>query len=633
MTKLKRLPVGICLLFLLTGCQEATLKDQKGKMQFDQEYTKVCEGGNLNAFDYDTEKYGMNLLPVGYYGNYPDSGIVEIGGKAGDVNGKNIPPMDFKVSRSSATINFSVVFESNPYDFPSSSMMMELGYECSVLKADGTTEDIVKLERVNRFSELFASPISGWAHCDSTGRCHTTIVTTDNILNMSVNVFQGEKINYVRFHYGAVPQTYTNVAAFIENGTIGFVNCAKKKYEGNDCTRYDYTKKIGSHQEYNLISQYGSRFSKNYLLSCFLVKDEQDNLQDHVTEIYDPDDYFHTGDIAHVGSKFDLTISVENSAGRKGSIVLHLTVKDKMGPLIYMKEAKEKITSSYKQSFDAGFIDEYFDIQDNYDEECDVSILDADGNALLMNKIGTFQAKIVAKDSSDNKSEYPFFLELIDDVAPVIETTQSELTIPSDKIMTTDRLLNLFTCEDEIDGRITPMVEVNTYTNSYDKPGEYEFTISATDKSGNKATSTIKIFVVEPNAPVFFVKESFLTFTKGNIPSEKEIIQSLIRENILEDKNYTSSNLVDGEEISNRLGVGKHYATMQYFADDGTSQIVDLTIEVISDDDTGLQDAIKDGMDSDGTSSGETSLNWWQRFCNWWKKLWESIVSFFTGKK
>lgn len=632
MNKMKRLPFCLGFFFLLSGCHEMVPANQKEKMMFDQEYTKVCEAGSLNAFDYDLEKAGRNLLPTGYYGNYPDSGIVEIGGKAGDVNGKKRPPMDFMVTKSVTTINFSVVFETNPYDFPSSQMLMELGYECSVLKADGTTEDIVRLERVNRFSELFTEPLNGWAHIDSTGRCHTVIVTTDNILNMSVNIFNGEKINYVRFHYGAVPQTYVNVAAFITNGKIGFENCAKKKYEGNDCTRYDYTKKVGSYQEYNLVSQYGYRFSKNYLLSCFIIKDEEDNSQEHVTEILDPDDYFHTGDTAKVGSVFDLTISSTNSSGRTAKIILHLTVKDKMGPMIYLKNEADKISVSYKQVFDDEFVNRYFDISDNCDEKCEVSVLDMDGRALLTNKIGTFQAKIVAKDSSDNKTEFPFSLELIDDVSPVISASQSELTIPSDKVMTTDRLLNLFTCEDEIDGRITPVVEVNTYTNNYDVPGEYEFTISATDRSGNKSVSSIKIFVVQPNTPVFFVKESFLTFTQGNIPSEKEIIQSLIRENVLEDKNYTSSNLVDGEEISNHLEVGKHYATMQYFADDGTSQIVDLTIEVISKAETGLQDAKKNDGPGDDSSSGE-KLTWWQKFCNWWKKLWESIVSFFTGKK
>ena len=59
---------------------------------------------------------------------------------------------------------------------------------------------------------------------------------------------------------------------------------------------------------------------------------------------------------------------------------------------------------------------------------------------------------------------------------------------------------------------------------------------------------------------------------------------------------------------------------MQYFADDDTFEMVDLTIQVVDVKELGIQDI-----------TPEEEKNWWAKFCQWWIDLWNLIVSFFQS--
>ena len=96
------------LLPLAASIPQITKVSKKRLLEYDGDYKSVCVNGNLK---YESQH---NFLPQGFYGNYPDSGIVEIGGKAGDINGKPIPQLTWSKS---GRFMASIQFEKDPHQF------------------------------------------------------------------------------------------------------------------------------------------------------------------------------------------------------------------------------------------------------------------------------------------------------------------------------------------------------------------------------------------------------------------------------------------------------------------------------------------------------------------------------------
>lgn len=593
----------------------------KGKIPYDDQYHNICELGDFNIHDDDPTRsyYGINFLPPGYYGSYPDTGILEIGGRAGDENGRECPIMDFNVTKRNATLLFSIQFESNPLYFSMNHIRKQLGYEICYLDPEGNEQYINHYTQGDSLGEVYSRQgINGYHYDDSYSRIVSFIYEPKNALCISMNFMKKEKLKYMRFIYGDIPYTYRNVSITLSRSNIDDDIEANYSLE-NDCSRNDYIKKLGSDVEYELTSQYGYCYSKNYLLSLFIVKDENDNTQDHLTTIIDDDNYFTTGRYAPLGSRYDLLFRHTNSLGNTSTLTLHLTVKDKSAPLIQKKNEQE-IKVSYKTDFNSDFINRYFNVTDNHDEEVIMEIQDSFGNPLT-NEIGKKTVVLKAIDSSDNISKFPFVLERFDDIPPSITTKYDEINISKNQVMTSTDLLSLFSVYDEIDGKMTPTIEENTYSTNCHEVGEYFFTVSATDKAGNRNTKTIKIYVNEESKPIFYTKESFLTFVEGNIPSSEDIINSLIRNKVIKDRNYISMEYIAGDEISSSLKEGSYESTIECIADDGESEIIDLYIEVIRKEETKLQKT-----ENNEESAQEKEESWWDKFCRWWKELFESIL-------
>ena len=607
-----------CLLLLslplFFSCSHESVKKS---LPIDNDYNDVIQG-KLNLHDDDISQYGKNVLPIGFHGSYPDSGIYEIGGKAGDESGKTCPAFDFSISNPNGTaVLVTLTFEEDPMQFPSSDHTQLLGFEVSY-QENNQEIYINGLQEVNRLSEMFEPSIQNYELAKNipTG-FNFFIYHPQNALGLSIKMYPNRKLNFVRFHYAKNPIHVTNASIFLQKGSID--DSVNMKYDGSDVSRLDYTKKLGSHYEFNLISQYGKVYSKDYLLSQFIYKDEYDNTNEHVTTIEDEDDYFLLADKAPLGSKFDVKITAKDSSDNLSDILLHFTIADKCPPYI-AKKKNEDISISYTVNLDEEFINSYFLVRDNYDEQVSLSIKDMNNQDIDTHQTGLIKAKIIAIDSFNNKKEFPFSLERYDDQAPMITCSQEELILSPTQVMKSETLLSFFSATDEIDGDLDVSIVENTYSENSTKVGNYIFKVNVKDSSNNEAEKTLNIYVKDEEGPIFFAKGSFMTFAQGMIPEEKEIIESLIRQEVIPDKNYISSELVAGEEITNDLEIGEHEVTMQYFADDDTFEMVDLTIQVVDVKELGIQDI-----------TPEEEKNWWAKFCQWWIDLWNLIVSFFQS--
>ena len=214
-----------------------------------------------------------------------------------------------------------------------------------------------------------------------------------------------------------------------------------------------------------------------------------------------------------------------------------------------------------------------------------------------------------------NITQENFSLTYIDDVPPVITSDADEVNLTPYNAMSKEEIKSLFHATDEIDGTLSLEVIEDTYTPNAEKIGEYSVTVKATDRSENTSTKKIVLRVQDSEGPVFYVKKSFIKATAGNIPTTEEIISSLIRQEVIPDKRYLRWDVIEGEKITNSLPVGIHEFTLLLEAEDESSETVHVTLEILPKE-----------------SSETKTLSFFDKILLFFKKLWEKIVSFFTGK-
>lgn len=579
-------------------------------------YNSVCINGNLQY------KEHRNFLPKGFWGNYPDLGIAEIGGKAGDVNGYDVPELSWaKTGRFSACLLLDRPLDS----FPESSYLTSFGYELSVyIPGEGDEVSTVLVEGTS-FADAFAKTTDDSFTLQYPG----TILPATNPVATYWNDNEGEsyaflltfymgegyKFNYLKVYYGDTPVRILNASI---SDSIGLpTDYGKDEYTENDCSFTSHMVRVGTHPVYNLKSQYGSVYSQDYLLSCFMAKDDFDGEESHITIIEDPENYFSYGAEAAIGSKFTIYLYAYDKAENSSYVTINLTIADTRPPRI--EKRSEEIITSYKTDFSSDeFLNESFSISDNYFGKLTSEVTLENGEAIPSQTVGDFDSLLTVTDYFGNTSKEAFKLKIIDDIAPEITAEQDELIISPTKVISEAYIENLFSAYDEIDGDIEVTLETNEYTGHEDEIGTYKVVATAVDEAGNTASKTLNIIVQDDEGPVFYAKESFLTVTEGDVPSLDEVTESLIRQSVIPNRNYITKEIVEGLPLDNDLPVGLHNLTLHLIADDESEEFVQLSVKVVEAKDIGVQDA---------------SLSIWDRIVQFFITLWEKIVAFFTGQE
>lgn len=571
----------------------------------------VCETGNLNSFIPSTR----NLLPPGFYGNHPDLGILEVGGTAGDPYGKEVPPMSMS---SSQRYMMLLRFEDGIREFADANYLSRLGFVMEMETPDGPLiDDVRSTTKTTRLEHFFknASNVDTYTAPERGKNMDTVVIYFPkyHAFTITFNYKTEWKLKRFRLYYSDVPSKIVNVSLYTEYSDPGVI--ADAIYSGPSC-QGDYVKNVGSNPVYQMESQYGTVFSKDYLINSFLARDT--NMEDCHPTIEDPQNYFSEGRTAPVGRKYKVYLTATDDYGNKSIITLDITVVDKRAPSITSLNS-EVIRTSYATDFQSKeFYDQYFLISDNLSEDLDVRIEQENGQPIPEFEIGTFSAALCAKDENGNESKYPFTLELFDDIPPVIECEANEVILPQGTKYSREKLLSLFVANDEIDGECDLLVEEDEYIGNEQTIGSYLFSVKAEDSSGNVARKSITVIVQDSEGPAFYVKESFLQVIQGEIPPLEEILHSLIRQGVIENKNYPVAEVIQGEEIDNNLSLGRHQVTLRLVSEDGEEKYVHLTIEVVA------KEKLSD--------SSIEKLTFWARFCRFWIDLWNKIVTFFTGK-
>lgn len=598
------------LLPLAASIPQITKVSKKRLLEYDGDYTSVCVNGNLK---YESQH---NFLPQGFYGNYPDSGIVEIGGKAGDINGKPIPQLTWSKS---GRFMASIQFEKDPHQFNTAEYIGKLGFEMSV-EIPGQSDLIVNnFVQAKSFDDIFIKNDDVYSfpanYPSSLISPFMTFWTEAHAVLFTFNMYEGYKLNYIRLIYGDCPEAILNASIFEEvNNPIPLIN---EKYTKNDCSRENYTVSVGTSPVYNLVSQYGTVYSKDFLLNAFAFRDEYDGEWHHITEVEDPDNYFTYGAKADIGSKFTIYLVARDKAENISKITINFTVLDKRAPTVQAIDKKVKKVSYTTDLNSREFIDRNFLVKDNYDQELSIKVKLQSGLDVPTGQIGSFPCRLIVSDSFQNITTLDFDLELYDDVCPIIESAQDEMILSPTKSVSETYIKSLFTAYDEIDGELEVEITTNEYSGHENEIGSHLVEVKATDSSGNIATKKIIILVQDNEGPIFYAKESFLTVTQGDVPSLDEITESLIRQGLIPNKNYMIKEIIEGEDLTDDLSVGLYQMKLHLVADDQSEELVMLTIKVIEKEDINVID---------------NSISFWEAIIQFFINIWNKIVEFFTGK-
>lgn len=195
--------------------------------------------------------------------------------------------------------------------------------------------------------------------------------------------------------------------------------------------------------------------------------------------------------------------------------------------------------------------------------------------------IDTFPFKVIGSDGQ-NQAEWNGFVELIDDIAPVIKGPKT-ITTNTSKILSSEDILTLFSSHDDIDkSEVTLGIEEDSYhvgRNSVTK-GKYNLTIVSSDKSGNTSSTDVVIDVEESQDSYWYIVESKLHMVEGTKISAKELIRRMIDEGLIQDLNFKSASYIGDMSLDGTQKEGTYSITLRAETEEGIFKYLNLNVVI-----------------------------------------------------
>lgn len=256
---------------------------------------------------------------------------------------------------------------------------------------------------------------------------------------------------------------------------------------------------------------------------------------------------------------YSYTLTATDSYGQTATATLNINVVDTTGPVISEEQA---LRIGYSKKLTYEMLKNHFRITDNgsskggtigepsfFIGETEVTMDSPYSLNSDMAKAKTLSVKVSVVDSSANKSEKTFAINVLDDVAPSLnwkdeKPTDSTITIGLSNSLTytTSDITKLFSANDEVDGDISSKISVKENVR-FNKVGRYEFTITANDSAGNSAELPVIVNVIQDIPPVFIISNSLVMADKSH-PLSSADVENLVINGIFKGK-YVNRNSPD----------------------------------------------------------------------------------------
>lgn len=318
--------------------------------------------------------------------------------------------------------------------------------------------------------------------------------------------------------------------------------------------------------------------SINDIMSRIEAIDNEDGNITHLIQI-DNTKTTYNENVSIIGN-YELHLYVEDSAGNRAELIVHVLVKDITEPVI---SGKSSYNQSYTKKLDVNTVLNALSVSDNYDSSVTVKVKE-DNYSANYNKIGSYEIIFNAVDSSGNEGIYIVTINVIDDVAPVFTAPETILKGQSETLTLND-ILDQVTVNDFIDNSVSFTVYEDNYTGKGHMVGNWTIVLEAIDNSNNRSVHIITIQVRDNIPPVFYVDNFFIHVDDIVHLTRQDIIDLLVASGQLEINATTTFSFPLNEYEGNENIPGIYALTVKSSSIDGTSKQVSLAIKVYETED------------------------------------------------
>ncbi|MFA6801416.1 MAG: hypothetical protein WCR19_04855, partial [Acholeplasmataceae bacterium] len=241
------------------------------------------------------------------------------------------------------------------------------------------------------------------------------------------------------------------------------------------------------------------KLNKNIAVYDIDILDHLDNYILSLTDNYDAFEQITLSitndiDIDTVGSYSIYFLAIDQSSNQIEKMVSVKVVDEKSPTVTLLEPLKFDV---YEKE---PFLIEYFLISDNYDQYENLDIdLDTD---LKMDQVNQYQLILTVTDQSKNKTYYYDYIIVVDEVAPIIIQV-NDILITQFEAIDYD---SYFGFTDNYDAQENISFSFDDTQIIYEKIGQYELLVYATDLSTNIKTYSADVFVVDVVAPSIVIK-------------------------------------------------------------------------------------------------------------------------------
>ncbi|MEB8095935.1 putative Ig domain-containing protein, partial [Staphylococcus caprae] len=225
---------------------------------------------------------------------------------------------------------------------------------------------------------------------------------------------------------------------------------------------------------------------------------------------FDSETNIISGTPTKVGS-YPITVTTTDASGNKTETTFNIKVIDETAPTVTSIANQTKEVNTSIDSIKIEAIDNSGQTVTNEVSGLPAGVIfDSETNTIsgTPTKVGSYPITVTTTDTSGNKIETKFTIEVVDKTAPTVtaidnQTKEVNTSIDSITIEATDNSGQVVTNKvNDLPEGVTFDSETNTISGTPTKVGNYPITVTTTDASGNKTETKFTIKVVDTTKPM-----------------------------------------------------------------------------------------------------------------------------------
>ena len=254
--------------------------------------------------------------------------------------------------------------------------------------------------------------------------------------------------------------------------------------------------------------------------------------------------------------------------------ILFLGIYTFVGYCAIDKQAPVIESTTVDVLYDTDLSSDIFTISDNR-EESNLIDVEIDNQEYNKKTVGSYDVVVTATDQFSNTTSKTVTVNVIDEIAPVIELINDTGYMVDMEVNSTFNPADYFIATDNVDGDITSQIICSTSLDASEM-GTQVVDVSVTDSSGNTTTESYEFYISDSTAPVIKMKTDKVEVDYGSKFNYKNYVS--IKDN------YDGG--VDSIEVEGEIDTKKlnDKATFKITATDSSGNVSELSFDAVVKD-------------------------------------------------